>query len=324
MNDFARLNLIGQSVAFVQCLRLIEKIAGCDATVLIQGETGTGKELAARAIHYLGARHDNPFVPLNCGAIPDSLIESELFGHEKGAFTNATHAKPGVIAQAADNGTLFLDEIDMLSLKGQVAILRFLQDLRYRPLGHHRELSANVRIIAASNRVLADLVRAGEFRADLLYRLNILYLPLPPLRDREGDAKLLAQYFVTAFAAKYRTPPKHLHEQTARWIQTYDWPGNIRELENVVHREFLMSDGAEIHYTGEKPGRQPAASAEDGGDFRSAKARAIAAFERAYLARVISQAHGNISYAARIARKERRAFAKLLKKHGMDRTAFSA
>jgi len=229
MQDFRRFNLIGESSAFLRCLALIERIASCDAAVLIQGETGTGKELAARAIHYLGVRCGKPFVPLNCGAIPEGLIESELFGHERGAFTGATHTRAGVIAQA-HNGVLFLDEIDMLSTKGQVALLRFLEDMRYRPVGQSREIVSNVRIIAASNRMLANLASAGQFRPDLLYRLNIFHLALPALRDRESDVEMLAEHFVQVFADKYGLKPKTLHRETRLWLRTYHWPGNIREL----------------------------------------------------------------------------------------------
>jgi two-component system response regulator GlrR len=320
MNTFSGLNLIGKSHSFTECLKVIRKIAKRDATVLIQGETGTGKEVAARAIHYLGPRRDKPFVPLNCGAIPDGLIESELFGHQKGAFTDAKNAKPGVVAQA-EHGTLFLDEVDTLSPKGQVTLLRFLQDLRYRPLGHQTEIYSDVRIIAATNQPVADLVRAGRVRQDLVYRLNILPLMLPPLRDRKDDAVILAEHFVNVFADKYGLSRKHLDRETLSWIRGCPWPGNIRELENFIHREFLMAESDTIHYVG---AQSDAATVDAAEDFRSAKARAIAAFERSYLAHVISQARGNVSCAARIANKDRRAFAKLLKKHQIDRLEYIA
>jgi two-component system response regulator GlrR len=320
--DFARLNLIGRSTSFLCCLGFIERIAGCDAAVLIQGETGTGKELAARAIHYLGARRHKPFVPLNCGAIPDGLIETELFGHERGAFTDAKYAKRGLVAEARD-GTLFLDEIDMLSPKGQVAVLRFLQDLHYRPIGHASEITSDVRIIAASNRCLAALARTGDFRTDLLYRLNILCLALPPLRDREGDLELLAEHFARMFSVKYGHTPKRFGLDTIYWMRAYDWPGNVRELENFIHRQVLMTDGDIIHYADESAESDHPRPVDSHG-FQTAKLCAIEQFERAYLKRVLSQARGNITFAARMANKERRAFAKLLKKHGIDRNAFRA
>lgn len=322
MNHVGRLNLVGNSEAFIECLKTLRKIATRDATVLIEGETGTGKELAAHAIHYEGQRRNKAFVPLNCGAIPDGLIESELFGHAQGAFTDAKRAKLGVVTQA-DQGTLFLDEVDMLSPKGQVALLRFLQDQRYRPVGHASEVRSDVRIIAATNRTLADLARAGQFRHDLLYRLNILSLTLPPLRDRKDDAVILADHFVCVFADKYGLPPKRLLPETQDWIRNHSWPGNVRELENLIHREFLMAESDTIRYVGE-PSAAPPRSTHDNVDFRSAKAHAIESFERAYLATVIAQARGNVSCAARIARKERRALSKLLKKHGIDRSEYIA
>jgi DNA-binding NtrC family response regulator len=175
------MSLIGNSPVFRKVIRLIEKMAGCDAPVLIEGETGTGKEVAARALHYQGKRHGKPFIPVNCGAIPDALFENELFGHSKGAFTDAKENQPGFVA-LADSGTLFLDEIEALSPKGQVTLLRFMQDQQYRPLGGGRELNANVRMITASNADLAWLTEHGEFRKDLFFRLKILHLELPPLR----------------------------------------------------------------------------------------------------------------------------------------------
>jgi DNA-binding NtrC family response regulator len=321
--DFARFSLIGRSPSFLRCLNLIERIAGCDAGVVIQGETGTGKELAARAIHYLGARSGKPFVPLNCGAIPDGLIETELFGHEKGAFTDARSARSGVIAQARD-GTLFLDEIDTLSHKGQIAVLRFVQDFRYRPVGHHSELRSDARIIAASNRRLGDLTRGGDFRVDLLYRLNILCLALPPLRERDGDVELLANHFARIFAGKYGQTPKRFACATVDWMHTHDWPGNVRELENLVHREVLMTDGDVITYTGESTDSDKSTHRADRTNFQTAKLRAIEQFERSYLTRTLSEARGNITFAAQMACKERRSFAKLLKKHGIDRNAYRA
>jgi DNA-binding NtrC family response regulator len=272
-------------------------------------------------VHYLGARRDRPFIPINCGAIPDSLVEAELFGHERGAFTDARQARPGVVAQA-DGGTLFLDEIDALSPKAQVTLLRFLQDQRYRPLGHRRELACDLRVIAASNRPLAQLVEQGQFRGDLLYRLNILWLPIPPLRERPGDAELLAQHFLRVLCAKYALGPKRFHADTLRWIAAYHWPGNVRELENLVHRQILLVEGDEILYCGEDGAAGSSAPARDAEDFNRAKARAVAQFERSYLSRVLAQANGNVTLAARLAGKERRAFGKLLKKHGIERRRF--
>ena len=233
--------LIGSSPAFREMLAVLEKIAGYDASVLITGETGSGKELAARAIHYLSTRRDKPFIPVNCGALPDHLIENELFGHSRGAYTDARESQVGLIAQA-EGGTLFLDEVDALSAKAQVSLLRFLQDGQYRPLGSSRTLYAQVRILAASNVDLARQVEDGRFRADLHFRLNVMELPVPPLRERAGDAELLARHFIAEAACRYRLPAKELHPDTLEWLASQPWPGNVRELQNRIQREFLLAD----------------------------------------------------------------------------------
>jgi DNA-binding NtrC family response regulator len=322
----ARLNLIGQSLVFLAAVRLIHRIARSDATALIQGETGTGKELAARAIHYLGERRDQPFVAVNCGAIPDHLIENELFGHSRGAYTDARDATRGVIAGAA-NGTLFLDEVENLTPKAQITLLRFLQDGSFRPLGGDQAVSPNVRVVAATNIELSELVRSGSFRADLMYRLRLLTVTMPPLRQRLGDIALLAHHFLQQFAARYGRTHCLLDPSALAVLEHHAWPGNIRELENVIHREFLLSDDDTLwirDFTFE-----PAEAAAASGisetpcdhaelDFGAAKARAIEAFERSYLRRALSRSGGNVSAAARNSGKERRAFGKLLKKHGMS------
>jgi DNA-binding NtrC family response regulator len=298
----------------------LRRIAQTDATLLIEGETGSGKELAARAVHYGGVRRAGPFVPLNCGALPDALVESELFGVERGAFTDARHSRRGLVAEA-EGGTLFLDEIDALSPRAQVALLRFLQDQRYRPLGSARELTSNVRVIAATNRPLEALVSHGPFRADLLYRLKILHLALPALRDREGDAECLAEHFIAELARKYGRAPLGLQPNTRCWMRGYAWPGNVRELENWVHRQFLMCTGNSIEI---EVAPDAAAHADEHADaghaalaFAQAKAVAVRRFEQDYLHRVLLEAGGNVTRAARLAGKERRAFGKLLKKHGL-------
>ena len=309
-------DLGGASPVFLATLAQIRRIASSEAPLLIEGETGSGKELAARAVHYWGIRKTGPFVPVNCGALPDHLLEAELFGHERGAFTDAKTARRGLVAQA-DGGTLFLDEVDALSAKAQVALLRFLQDQHFRPLGSSQESCTDVRVIAASNQALAPITQDGRFRCDLLYRLNILHLVMPPLRARTGDAQLLALQVVATLCAKYKMPRKQFDDQTLAWIADYSWPGNVRELENWVHRELLMTDGQTIRAV-------PAARDEPetaGGvvsSFRHAKAEALRAFERDYALIVMRQAGGNVTQAARLAGKERRAFGKLIKKHGID------
>jgi len=314
--------LIGASPAHVAMLDQLCRIAASEAPTLIEGETGSGKELAARAIHYDGPRRNGPFVPVNCGALPDTLIESELFGVQRGAFTDARQSRRGLVAEA-ERGTLFLDEVDALSAKAQVTLLRFLEDQRYRPVGTAREQCTDVRLIAASNRPLDSLVARLAFRADLMYRLKILHLVLPPLRERGDDVERLAQHFIAGFAAKYGREPLPLHPLTRAWLGQYAWPGNIRELENWVHRQFLMCSGAAIVHAGVAPDASTAPSpspdfpAAASACFADAKAEAVRRFERDYLRRVLDECGGNVTRAARRAGKERRAFGKLLKRHGI-------
>lgn len=318
--------MIGQSAAFRESARLVARMATCDAPVLIEGETGTGKELAARAIHYQSSRKDGPFIPVNCGAIPDSLIESELFGHRKGAFTDAKDHQPGLVT-LAESGTLFLDEVDALSTKGQVTLLRFLQDQEFRPLGSRRMEQGNVRILAASNTSLPLLAERGAFRADLLYRLRILCLELAPLRERRGDVALLADWFLEACDKRYGLGAKVLHPDSLAWMERYHWPGNIRELENLLYREYLLSEASVIRIEPPKTMSPTAGQALEKftGDlpFHRAKARAVEAFERDYLVGILGKADGNVSLAAKLAGKERRSLGKLLKKYGLGGAARS-
>jgi two-component system, NtrC family, response regulator GlrR len=307
----------GASPVFLATLAKIRRIASSEAPLLIEGETGSGKELAARAVHYWGTRKVGPFVPVNCGALPDHLLEAELFGHERGAFTDAKTARRGLVAQA-NGGTLFLDEVDALSAKAQVALLRFLQDQRFRPLGSSRELHTDVRVIAATNQPLVHVAQNGHFRCDLLYRLKILHLDLPPLRVRIGDAELLALQFVTTLCARYKLPRKQFDAPTLAWIRDYSWPGNVRELENWVHRELLMTDGPTICAAPPDSMNQESTVQRITSSFQEAKAEALRAFERDYALIVMRQAGGNVTQAARLAGKERRAFGKLIKKHGID------
>ncbi len=319
MEDHSRFNLVGSSPQFLKITDQIHRLAKLDATVLIAGETGTGKELAARAIHYLGARSDKPFVPVNCGSLTDSLVESELFGHERGAFTDAKTASAGLIGEAA-GGTFFLDEVDTLSAKAQAALLRFLQDHTYRRVGGGGLRQVDVRVIVASNADLSDLAQKRQFRQDLLYRLNVLSLHMPALRDRQGDAAVLAAAVLQRLSHQYRMPLKPLHADGLAFIRHYRWPGNVRELENIIHREFLMSDDAELRLResrdllmGELPVEVPA----DGIDhpFRDAKANAVAEFECSYVRTMLARTGGNISQAARLSKQERSAFGKLVRKY---------
>jgi len=329
VEDLLELNFIGRSMAFTKMVDRIRKFSWCDATVLIEGETGTGKENAARAIHYMGTRQSYPFIPVNCGALPDSLIENELFGHAEGAYTDARKAGDGLIAQA-EGGSLFLDEIEALSGKGQVTLLRFLQDQEYRPLGSKRSFQSNIRVIAASNDSLSRLVNEGHFRRDLLFRLNIMPLTVPPLRERTGDIEILADYFLRSYRIKYDRPNIAIHAETMSWMLQYDWPGNIRELENYIHREFLLANGDEINTVKQgcegmaKPlsSNTTAEVSYNDFSFTTAKIRVVNEFEKSYLSRLMKAAQGNITLAAKLAGKERRALGKLLKKHGIEKESY--
>jgi len=315
-DDFTRLHLIGRSPCFLAALLQIKRYAACDATVLIEGETGTGKELAARAIHYLSRRRNLPFIPLNCGAIPENLVESELFGHARGAFTDAKEARTGLIAQAK-GGTLFLDEVETISPRAQVALLRFLQDKEYRPVGGASVTDANVRIVAASNADLKSLVNQGSFRVDLLYRLDVLSVQLPPLRNRGGDAALLADVFVDRLNGQSDVGRKVLHASAARVLDARPWPGNVRELENLIQREYVLASGSVIEIpdpSGAAPADEQRAATEP---FRVAKARAVAQFERTYMSALLARTHGNLSLAARLAGKDRSDIGRLVRKHGL-------
>jgi len=313
--------LVGESECFMREIRKVPCIASSEATVLISGETGTGKELFARAIHYRSRRQGKPFIPVNCGALPDHLFENELFGHLKGAYTDASSAQKGLIAEA-ESGTLFLDEIDALSPCAQIKLLRFLQDREYRPLGASKSVVADVRVVAATNAELRTLVEARRFREDLFYRLNVFHLAIPPLRERTGDILLLAAHFLAWYGTQTKRGGMKLSSEAAKKLTTYDWPGNVRELEGIIQQAVVLS-------------ASPTLLPEDllipisglrkrGGTvfLREAKAQAVSQFERTYLTNLLTEYHGNISRAAKVAGKERRSFQRLLQKHGLNRQFF--
>jgi DNA-binding NtrC family response regulator len=309
--------LIGESEAFRAVVKKIPRIAQCDTSVMISGETGTGKELCARAIHYLSPRSRQAFIPVNCGAIPTELVENELFGHERGAFTTAVSAQPGLIAEA-DGGALFLDEIDCLPLLAQVKFLRFLQEKEYRPLGSTKTRRADVRVIAAANVDCDEIVRAGRLRQDLYYRLNVIPLRLPPLRERRGDIPLLASHFLARYAAEFNQPALSLSADAMELLQRYEWPGNVRELEHLIARAVALAEREVIE--GADLGLLQGAMVAPPSSFREAKAR----FERAYVEDLLLANHGNITRAAQAARKNRRAFWELIRKYHINVNSFKA
>ncbi len=239
-SKLARDEIVGRSFAFQQVLDLVRMVANTDSVTLIQGETGTGKELIARAIHQQSSRRQGRFVSLNCAAIPGPLLESELFGHERGAFTGACTQTKGRF-QMADRGTLFLDEIGDLPLELQPKLLRALQEQEFERLGSSQTIRVNVRVVAATNQNLAELVAAKQFRADLYYRLNVIPICLPPLRERVEDIPLLVEYFVRKYSARFNKPIDLIPDEVMDVLKTHDWPGNIRELQNFIERALVFS-----------------------------------------------------------------------------------
>jgi PAS domain S-box-containing protein len=238
-------DIISRNPSMHKIFRILPQVAESDSTVMIQGETGTGKELLARAIHDLSPRRKKPFMAVNCGAFPDTLLESELFGYKKGAFTNATRDKPGYFA-TADGGTILLDEIGDLSAAFQVRLLRVLQDRTYQPLGATEPARANVRIIAATNRRLTDLVEKGSFRQDLFYRINVIRLDLPPLRERKEDIPMLAKHFIGRLNRLQGKTVTGISQEALSLLMFHDYPGNIRELENIIEHAFVLCPDGQI------------------------------------------------------------------------------
>jgi two-component system NtrC family response regulator len=238
--------IVGNCAATQEVLRQVRQIAHSDATVLILGESGTGKELTAHAIHQLSPRSEKPFVTINLGALPDTLLESELFGHEKGAFTDARRQRTGQF-EAAHGGTIFLDEITETSPKSQVDLLRVLEEHRFRRLGGEDVISVDVRVISATNKDIEQIVRDGEFREDLFYRLNVVPLRLPPLRDRREDIPLLVEHFLAQFCARHGRDTKRMAADAMRLLVEHNWPGNIRQLRNFVERLVVTINGPVIH-----------------------------------------------------------------------------
>jgi PAS domain S-box-containing protein len=275
--------IVGRSPALVSVLQRVSKVAGTDTTVLITGETGTGKELVARAIHSASPRRAKPLIKLNCAALPTNLVESELFGHEKGAFTGATARKPGRF-ELADGGTLFLDEVGELPLETQVKLLRVLQEREFDRVGGTSSVKVDVRVIAATNRDLAKLAKDEKFREDLFYRLNVFPVRMPALRERPGDIPLLVRFFVAKFATRLGKQIEHVAADTLESLVAYHWPGNIRELENVIERAVILADGPELEIDPEvlPVGSEQATSSD-------ASSQSLVSVERDHILGVLAQ-----------------------------------
>ena len=311
--------LVGQDPAFLRVLKHLALFGTVDAPVLFTGETGTGKELCARVTHLLSKRHLGPFIPVDCGALPDHLFENEVFGHVRGAFTDAGSDQKGLVS-LAQSGTLFLDEVDSLSLTAQSKVLRLLQEHTYRPLGSEVFKQADVRIIAATNRNLKELVDQKLFRADLFFRIHVLVVRLPALRERRSDVAVLSKHFIEEICKTAGTPRKVISQAAMNKLDQYNWPGNVRELYNTIQRAVLCSPGSQIAASAIDlnlsfeacAAETPAITFED---FRAAKLNAIRCFEQDYVKQMMEKHAGNITRAAREAGKDRRAFARLAKKY---------
>ena len=307
--------IIGTSPALMAEIRKIPVVAACDSSVLISGETGTGKEMFARTIHYLGPRAGRPFIPVNCGAIPSELVENELFGHVRGAFTGANVTHEGLVSEA-QGGTLFLDEIDCLPPQAQVKLLRLLQEKVYRKLGSTKMQRSDIRVIAAASSYLAQTAEQGGFRQDLFYRLSIVQIAIPPLRERCEDIPLLAQHFLAESASEQERTVDGFSPEALQKLKAHRWPGNVRELENTIKRAVIFAKTGVIQQEEiDLPRKEAPASP---GSFQEEKAKVIEQFEITYIRELLAAHHGNITQAARTAGKNRRAFWELIRKYDIN------
>jgi DNA-binding NtrC family response regulator len=332
-----KITLLGVSAAFRQAVELARKVASTDASVMIMGESGTGKELIAQFIHAHSRRAARQLVAINCAALPEGLLESELFGHRKGAFTGADRDKPGLL-EIANGGTLFLDELTEMSLPLQAKLLRVIQDGVVRRVGSEKEDAVvDVRFISATNRVPQECVANGTLREDLLYRLRVVPIHLPPLRKRPEDIPLLANHFLTVYWDRHRgahEPQPRLSEAAIEFLRTRQWRGNVRELQNVIEQLAVLAEPGQIVQPADvpvydDPGAQPSGNGflpwqimDE--PFHAAKEKLVAYFEREYLARLVERAGSNMSRAARLANVDRTTLYRLMEKHGFRREALAA
>jgi Nif-specific regulatory protein len=308
-------NIVGNSRPMKDLYSLISKVAGKSTPVLILGESGTGKELVASALHYMSPRAGKPFVRFNCAAIPEHLAESEMFGHEKGAFTGAIAQRIGRFEEA-QGGSLFMDEVGELSLAVQAKLLRVLQEHEFERVGGNKTVSVDVRIVAATNRDLSDQVKQGSFREDLYYRLNVFPLQLPPLRDRGSDILLLADHFVEKYSKTNSIPVRRISTPAIDALMAYHWPGNVRELENVIERALILSDDGVIHAYHLPPTLQSPRSS--GTKYRGSLEERLASVERELIVDALKDSCGNMAKAARELGLSERVMAIRVKSHGID------
>jgi DNA-binding NtrC family response regulator len=302
--------IIGKSDAMQKIYDLISQVAPTDSTVLITGESGTGKELIAQAIHGNSQRCYMPFIAVSCGALPDSLLESELFGYEKGAFTGADHAKKGRF-ELADQGTLFLDEIGDISLKTQVDLLRVLQQKEFRRLGGQEEITVDVRILAATNQDLRKAISEKRFREDLFYRLNVISIHVPPLRERKEDIPLLAEAFIRRYCLELNKEPVKIASSAIKMLMDYNWPGNVRELENVIERALVIGRGLEI-VTEDLPFSRKELATE-------ALPKSLRLMEKMHIKKILAETGWNISQAARVLEIDRQTLYNKIEKYHIEK-----
>jgi len=319
-------NLIGTSPAMRKVYDTIQMIAKTDVTVLITGESGTGKELAARAIHTLSLRNNRNLVVVNCPALPENILESELFGYKKGAFTDATRDKSGLFEEA-QGGTIYLDEIGDIALPIQTKLLRVLQEKEIKPLGQARSIPVDVRVIASTNRNLKTQIKAGEFREDLYYRLNVLTLHMPPLRDRKDDIPLLAAHFLKRYCQEFGKPTKSLSPAFLDRLLQRDWEGNVRQLENLIKRAILLSSGnvIEPHELGLRTGDAPIGDIltyDRQISYKEAKSAALHRFHLQYLTELLRHHQGNVTHAAAACGLERQGLQQIMRRYGIKSQDF--
>jgi DNA-binding NtrC family response regulator len=319
-------NLVGSSPAMQRVYQTIQMIAKTDVTVLITGESGTGKDLAARAIHALSHRNEQSYVTVNCPTLPENILESELFGYKKGAFTDASSDKIGLFEEAR-GGTIYLDEIGDIASPIQTKLLRVLQEKEIKPLGQTKSIKVDVRVIASTNRDLREKIRQQEFREDLFYRLNVLTVHMPPLRERKEDIPLLAEHFLKHYCEEFGKPPKSLSSELMDLLLRRNWEGNVRELENIINRAILLSTGDvikphEIGWTAELPDSCAVGSEIHGMPYKEAKGEVLRHFHAQYLGELLRRNNGNVTHSARECGLERQALQQILRRYGLKSQDF--
>jgi DNA-binding NtrC family response regulator len=316
--------IIGKSASLQEVLKLVKKVSRTEANILIQGDSGTGKELVARSIHANSDRYNRPFVPVDCASLPENLLESELFGHEKGAFTDAHVTRPGIF-EFADGGTLFLDEIGELSITLQSKLLRTLQEHQVRRVGGRRLLNVDVRIITATNQNLENAIEEGRFREDLFYRINVIVIPLPSLKERKDDVPLLANHYLRHFSKSSKNEVNGISREAMELMERYPWPGNVRELQNVMERAVSLTD-SNIIVPQDLPEQirlvkdPDAFKSPAGSNYKKAKKDWMDSFEKRYLSDLLKRHNGNITKASREAQVNRKTIHRLLKRHRLQKT----